>query len=113
MALDRFVCFKKSSRPTKAKLQLVVEDYFRGIATEIRWDQDRWLVTMPGPSIHPLDRVEPALPLRYDGGPRYIEVWYSDGTLDVITRQADELTNVIAAGLAEVCRRYWKGTKGP
>lgn len=41
--------------------------------------------------------------------PRWIEVWLSKDNLLVMTRSADEITNDIAAGLARIFARFWKG----
>jgi hypothetical protein len=113
MACDRFVYWNEK-KPTQEQVQLVLEDYVRDLATEVKWDQGRFYVVLPGMGSNPLARVSD-WPLMADMAKeqreteRWIEVWLGDDCLDVITRHADEITNNIASGFAKLCARYWKG----
>jgi hypothetical protein len=40
---------------------------------------------------------------------RWFEVYVEKHQIDVITRQTDEYTNVVAEGFAALCRRCWHG----
>jgi hypothetical protein len=119
MARDVFVYWSEQ-KPTRAELQRVLEDYLRGIATEIAWDQDRFFVTLPGSPSCPLARDEGtpeplrrAVDTEHDGQPRprWIEVWISpmDGAVDVMTRSMDEVTNAVAREFAAIIARRWRG----
>lgn len=46
-----------------------------------------------------------------DGGERWMEVFWCDGGIDVVTRLADEYTNNIAEGFAELAKRFWGGKR--
>jgi len=115
VASDRFVNWT-TRKPTREEVQLVIEDYLGEMASEIRWERDRFFVTLVGKHSHPLRRIEGASPILtrepdpgWEG--RYMEIWPDpDGNcLDVMTRQQDELTNRIADGLAQLFARFWEG----
>jgi len=107
MALDRFITFPKGKKPKKKQIELVVRNFF-GEAATIEWDQDRWTVSLPGKPTWTFEGIEPDMIARVRNTERWIEV-YPTGTLDIITRRADEYTNTLAQGLAEVFARYWEG----
>jgi hypothetical protein len=121
MACDRFVNWKKDKpRPTREEVELVIRDYFGSVATEVRWDHDRFFITLVGQQTHPLERVDPNHPViaglnhyrklaekgEADVG-RWIEVWLGQDSLDVITRMADPLTNACAGDLVWYFSRHW------
>lgn len=123
MAADWFIRFQKNNKPKKAHLQLILEDFFRGVATEVRWDRDRWFVTLPGSPSWPLARMPDVSEnmrqakkedgVEEDGSPRprWMEVWRDtkDGTVNIMTRSQDEFMNALAEGLAKLIARYWQG----
>lgn len=114
MASDTVVHWK-NKRPKREEAEAVIQKFFDGAATEIRWEKDRFFVTLIGKWSHPLSGVLESEDLRplpptdpgWEG--RYLEVWLSKGSLDVITRQQDEFTNNCARGLAKVFARFWEG----
>jgi len=110
MALDRFVNFDKR-RPTKEETGLVLRDFFGPDAGTVEWKGDRFFVTLPGKSSFPFASLPDALRDPFAGGDRerWIEVYVTKSQFDVITRQHDEYTNVIAEGLAQMFARYWDG----
>lgn len=117
MAADVFVQWKTAKKPTREEAEKVIQDFFGGAATEIRWDNDRFFITLVGKWSHPLSRVvdedihqtlkgmERTLP---DEG-RYLEVWLGSGSLDVISRRQDEFVHACQDGLAAVFARFWDG----
>lgn len=115
MAYDRFVYWNTSRRPTREQLQMVLEDYLNGIATEVKWDHDRFFAKLSGKQTHPLRRMPENEVARYavmateEVEERWIEVWIGNDCIDVMTRFADELTNRIADGFAQLCARFWNG----
>lgn len=113
MASDRFVNWKPGKKPTRQEVQLVLEDFFVGAATEIRWDKDRFFVTLVGKHSNPLKRVSDSPLVKMEPEPgwegRHLEVWLGSKSLDVLTRQQDEFTNRVADGLAALFARYWEG----
>lgn len=118
MARDIFVRFNHDRKPTRQEVQYLLEDYFKGIATNVRWDSDRFFVSLPGTQTNALGRMPDAHHLyREPDGKRWIEVWLADpdpayknqAVVDVMTRQADEVTNAMAEGVVEILARFWKG----
>jgi len=114
MARDIFIQFKKDRKPTKVEVQHLLEDYFKDIATDVRWDGDRFFVSLPGTPTNALGRIKGAHTLgRIKGEPdrtRWIEVVRNNATLwDVLTRGMDEVTNAMAEGVVEILARFWKG----
>jgi len=112
MAADRFVLWK-SEKPTQEEIQFVLEDFLGEVATEIRWDTDRFFVTLVGKYSHPLKRVVTSPIARRDIEPgwdgRHLEVIVGKADLDVLTRRQDEFTMRVADGLADVFARFWAG----
>jgi len=106
--LDRFVYWQKE-RPTKEQLKNALEDYI-GIPGAVSWDDSggRFLVDLPGTPGSPIKRLLSNHQHEYDGK-RWFELYIADDNIDVITRQADEFTNTVAAGFAQFCKRFWDG----
>lgn len=106
MACDRFVNWREEA-PTKEQLHDFIEGFFGSIVS-FKYEQDRLFVSLPGkpimPSCYGLDPE--SLPEE-----RWIEIWTSpkDGTLDVITRQADHFTNILADGLTDRLAAWFHG----
>jgi hypothetical protein len=115
MALDRFVYWKTKRRPTRDEIGTVVEDFFKGFGAEIEWRTDRYFIKLPGEITHPFDRIVGARkhPAELTDAERWIEVWPDpdDACIDVMTRQQDEVTNVLAEGLAQLFARFWDGRR--
>lgn len=117
VALDRFVYWQTSARPSRDDLQHVLEDYIdeSGI---ISWETDRFFIKLVGRHSEAWRRCEhkdmdaASLRLasaRYRAEDRYIEVWIGFDCVDVMTRMADDFTNGVAARLAELLARLWDG----
>ena len=115
MAADIFIYFEKGRKPSKNDIKKTLEDYTDGLATKVIWKTDRFFVRLPGLCRHPLVRVLPksspaGKSFEQEPRERWIEVWMGkDGTVDVMTRQADALTNNIATGYAKIVAKYWDG----
>src|ERR1019366_9963794 len=103
-------------KPTDEQLRQVVEDFFNGVG-EISDNYSRkherpwWIVLLPGTPSNPLKRIFPEVFEHQPPGgkERWLEVVVDDGSVDVLTRQADDFTNALADGLAEVLCRGWSG----
>lgn len=107
MALDRFVYFHFDDMPKLADVGFALEDYLGNAAESVEWSRDRWIATLKGTHSHPFRRVANQ---RHNGSMmRWFEVHVGNNNLDIITRQQDELTNVVAQGFAELVARYWHG----
>jgi hypothetical protein len=99
----------------------VLEDYLGKAAADIAWQTDRFIVTLRGAPTWPFQRVGPAtdaqrgswpeLATEPDGSPRprWFEVPIGDDNIDVITRDSDDYTNVVATGFARLVARAWHG----
>lgn len=118
MASDRFInnCKRK---PTKDDIGTALVDYLGDpLVRELRWETDRWFVSLPGKRSHPLRQlvdegyrkkyIDPEMNEQPDTA-RWFEVWVDGNTVDVITRQQDELTSNIALGFAKLVARFWEG----
>jgi len=111
MSQDRFVTFDKR-KPTRDEVESVLRNYFDE-AADIKWADDRWIATLPGKWSFPFVEIVGYSPRPREIAERWIEVYVGKrskvGNLDVITRQQDEYTNVLADGLARMFARYWEG----
>ena len=109
MALDRFVYWKRQ-KPTRKQVIGVAKNFF-GDAALIKDGGDRLFVTLPGTTSDPTAGLKHLMhdPVVGEKGERWIEVYIDTKYVDVITRMADPYTNALAAGLAELYRRYWQG----
>lgn len=123
MAQDRFVAFRKQV-PSYEDIKCLVEDYVSDLAVEVDFGKGRsksksmefWSVQLPGKPSFPFKRVKGFENMdRESMNPpeRWFEVVVTRKgkkvtDLDVITRLADEVTNVIANGLVALCERCWK-----
>ena len=111
MAADTFVHWGKN-RPTRAQLRMVLEDYVRDLGT-VKWDKDRFYVTIPGNTSWPFVRLladtSKAKASVETSRERWFEVYVDSKSIDIITRQMDALTNNIATGFATLAAQYWEG----
>ncbi len=114
MACDRFIYWRNGVPPSRDHVQLVLEDYVRDLATEVKWDGDRFFVLLPGMGSHPATRL-PAPPeyaaiYRSDReNERWFEVYLGTDNIDVITRRSDRITSAIATEFARICAQFWQG----
>lgn len=97
MASDRFITWLEK-KPTRKVLGEHLSEFF-GTGVDLRWDKDRWIVSIPG-APHPTVKwgkdVRPT-PFRQE---RFIEA-IPGKEFDVLTRQADPFVNAIADGLVK------------
>jgi hypothetical protein len=128
MSRDISITFAKDKKPSREELENVIEDYVRWIGNTT-WHIDRFFVALPGYDSFPFLRSGPATEAQRAaaleaikiGDRKGFEVWPSpeDGSwkdepcVCVITRHADDITNAIARGLAEVLARGWRGKLSP
>jgi len=109
MALDRFITWDDpKDKPSTTDIRFLLEDYL-GEAGKITSDSSMFTALLPGKPSHPLKRLEPEFvrPLRDE---RWFEVHCGHLlSIDVLTREADEFTNNVAQGFAELVARWFKG----
>lgn len=106
MAIDRFVKWKKT-RPTIQEVRKALKGYV-GSAARVTYDGRSRLYASMGKTSSPFRRV--MMNCREE---RFLEVFVDDDNIDVITRQADEFTNDVAAGFQKLCARMWQGELDP
>lgn len=104
MALDRFVHFPEL-HPSWHHVVKVLENFFNGSA-KIEWRENRFYVTLPGESKFAFNGIYVGRQCPREE--RWIEV-VPGPVLDIITREQDEYTNVLADGLAKLFARRWDG----
>jgi len=114
MAFDRFVYWRGGTRPTLEQVQFALEDYVRDLATEVKWERNRFLVTLPGMGSHPAARISESETTRLAAAEerkneRWFEVYIAPDNIDVITRRGDWITNAIATEFARICAQFWQG----
>jgi len=119
VAFDRFVRWQ-AKRPTDKELRHLLEDYLGGMGKIKNKSQKKskrpwFFVTLPGRPSFPFRRmpeIKGTSREAYlkDFNERWFEVYVDDKNkyVDVMTRQGDELTGVIAQGFAELLTRYFK-----
>jgi hypothetical protein len=123
MALDRFVYWRGSDRPTAVQLIRVLEDYFYGfgLVTPTSDGPQRIAIFLPGKphsatrSIYP-EHTAAAVPTVLGFSVqewRVVEVFIDSAGeyVDVITRQTDHITNAVAEGLAALYARLWPSSR--
>jgi hypothetical protein len=119
MGIDRFVTWPKGKgheRPTLDMIRETLEDYLGGAMEKID--------IVDGVRIVAVLKGRPSFPFRRQAGlppgfreateqhtERWIEVFWTKKDIDVITRQTDEYTNVVAEGFAALCARFWQGKR--
>jgi hypothetical protein len=116
MSADAVVRWSKKSEPSKKEIGTALKDYVGNFAY-VFWNRDRFYVHLPGNLSFPFRRVGPATVAQRKawkqeegiGRRRWFEVYIGEGYIDVITRQMDEVTSVVARGFAALCVRGWKG----
>ena len=113
MGIDRFVYWNKR-RPTKLEIQHTLEDYLGDVLLRIDIDGARITALLKGKPRFPFRRIEEMG--SYTEGQeqhdeRWIEVYWTNKSIDVITRMTDEFTNVVAEGFAALAARFWEGKR--
>lgn len=120
MARDTFVMFKEEV-PTVEQLKYILEDYLNGSALIEYSSECRWIITLPGESSFAFKRIC-EFPPNMESGLYHKERWFEvyvgslnqkrdcgmGPNVDIITRMADDLTNSVATGYAELLSRYFK-----
>lgn len=118
MAIDRFIYWKRRGpRPSVSDVRTVLQDYLGDAASKVAVkDRTRVIAELRGDPRFPFRRMP-----GYEGdarsselhGHRWIEVYVAADNIDVITRMADEYTNVVADGFATLAARFWEGKREP
>jgi hypothetical protein len=114
MGVDRFV-YWRNEHPTFDEIKMTFEDYLGGACVRMHVDGPRITALLSGAPRYPFrrhkgfEKYAEAVEVHVE---RWIEVFVSKNNIDVITRQTDEFTNVVAQGFAELCRRCWHGKFG-
>src|SRR5437667_6692563 len=100
MARDMIVNFQVMPHMDAIKDSL--DGYLSDVGTESKWSRNRWFVTLPGKPESMRHR-----PAAHEE--RWFEVFIGTDSVDVITREADEFTNVVAEGFAKRIARMLDG----
>jgi hypothetical protein len=103
--------------PQRDQLERFIEDYVRGVATQVYWDKDRFFIDLPGGLSFACTREPPDYPKfardsyhHANGDPRWIEVWSNnEDAIYVMTRRQDDITNAIADGFGHHLARAFRG----
>jgi hypothetical protein len=109
VSTDNFVRFHKVI-PTRKQIKLILEDYLNELG-DISYDKTTFYAVIPGRPKNPFEKLAKLSPHPYSE--RWFEVYIGSlkdeqPSIDVITRQADELTYNIALGFAKLLARYFQ-----
>ncbi len=111
MASDRFIYWNKALPiPSKEDIEKILKGFF-GDAATVDWDKDRFFVTLNSKPSFPFtglggwDRT-PELPEE-----RWIEVCIHNDCIDVLTRQADHFTGILAEGLTAIITQFYQAQR--
>lgn len=113
MAIDRFVRFEKGKAPSLKDVQLALEDFLGAVGTVEAVGNDLLMAKLVGEGTFPFKRLGETDLLSNRSGQRCFTIQTGRRAIDVITRQQDELTNVLADGFAKLVARYWNGKYDP
>lgn len=101
MAYDRFV-YWQTTKPSRDEIVQALRDFLGELGkVEVT---DRVYVDLPG-------KPSNAFNASCRDDQRWFEVYITDESIDVITRQQDRITNAIATEFAELCAQYWQGQR--
>ena len=114
MAADRFVYFDKV--PSKEDVKVVLEDYLGAFMVKNEWSGGRWNVTLVGNNSWPFRRLlvmaNSASAAAFEEEAkrvRWMEVYFGDDYINVMTRHGDWASGTLAAGFAKLIAQFWKG----
>lgn len=115
MSLDRFVIFNHKV-PHKEQIELILQDYLNE-AGHVTLDEGVFYAMLIGKPTLPFKRIfTPSPPYPHED--RWFEVylgldktWKGYPYINVMTRQADEYTNVVAEGFAALIARFYDGKR--
>lgn len=106
MSHDVFVRWQKEV-PAREEIKIMLSNYISDGA-KMEDGKDRLFVVLPGKPCSPMQHKYP-VPAENYHEERFFEVYFGDDNIDIITRFADEFTNVVARGFAECCARTLNG----
>lgn len=106
MSHDVFVRWQKEV-PAREEIKIILSNYISDGA-KLEDSKDRLFVVLPGKPCSPMQHKYPR-PVDAYHNERFFEVFFHEDCIDVITRFADEFTNVVARGFAECCARNLNG----
>ena len=111
MGIDRFVHWKKAA-PSQKEVMTVLTDFLGGAANEVSSSGRRITAVLVGKPSYPFKHItdyEKYTASAEQRGERFIEVYWTRKKIDIITRQTDEFTNVVADGFSMLAARFWGG----
>ena len=106
MACDRFVYWNER-KPTREQINELLWDFLGTFCLSIEWNSDRYIATLRGPATRMFKRQGTNRGHRPD---RFMEIWLSKKSMDVITREADDATNALADEFARRCAKFYEAT---
>jgi len=110
MGIDRFVHWKNKG-PSLETVKAVLRDYL-GHGCTISSNGPRIIAMLQGAPSYPFKSIpdykkyQEAAEVHSE---RWIEVFWTKKNIDIITRQTDEFTNVVADGFSMLAARFWGG----
>lgn len=113
MSIDFCVLYPDGGKPTAEEVRFVVEDYLGGAlhgTTAVK--EEWWAFTLRGAPSFPFRRIESLSDYvrnkTFTRPGRVVEYCHAVSAFTV--RQTDEFTIDVAANLARIVARFWKGT---
>lgn len=110
MSIDFSIAFPAGAAPTAEQVRHVVEDYLGDVLRDVTAVKEEWWAfKLRGSPSFPFQRVVPeGERITFSRPDRFVE--YCHATTSFIVRLADEFTIDVAANLARIVARFWKGT---
>lgn len=111
MACDRFLYWQNGRRPTHKQLMWIIEDFLGETMINLIHQDSLIVIKLHGTPTAPLSRMVDAIKNVPLPGERHIEIFlHGRSSIDIITRQADEYTMVVADGLLALLKRFYDAT---
>lgn len=111
MGIDRFVHWRDKG-PSLETVKAVLRDYIGADSCAISSNGKRIVAVLNGRPSYPFKSIPEYKKLQAAAeqrGERSIEVFVTKKNIDIITRQTDEFTNVVADGFSMLAARFWGG----
>lgn len=110
MGIDRFVHWRDKG-PSLETVKAVLRDYL-GSGCAVSSNGKRIVAVLHGAPSYPFKSIpeyKKFQAVTEQRAERSIEVFVTKKNIDIITRQTDEFTNVVADGFSMLAARFWGG----
>lgn len=108
MALDRFIYWNNAERPAPDEIMDVLQHFLGGFAQRIERSSNGCIATLVG-NHSEMFETTPGIRGARASDERWIELFFSDDALDIITRRQDDATNALATHFAERVAKAFDG----